>query len=148
LKESAQTFEKKAQSKQLNVDDKKIGIKREIHKLFEKATDGGRSTELDFNKAYKLIQELHKTTGTHPQTKEDFIQEFAKLDFDGDEKVTEEELINYELRQLYCQEILLIGICWVGHTINEHTKDPTSKECILLKEAKEDIGSEKSVDSD
>ena len=105
-------------------------IKEEVKKLFEKFSKGEISG-LGFDKAYELIQELHKKIGIHQQTKQDFVQEFAKLDFDGDEKVTERELINYELRQLYYQEILLIGICWIGQCIDTNTIDPKTKQRIL-----------------
>lgn len=64
---------------------------------------------------------MAKETNHNPQSKQDFIQEFAKLDFDGDEKVSLQELINYELRMLYRKEILLIGICWVGRCIGPET---------------------------
>ena len=46
------------------------------------------------------------------------MDEFAKLDFDGDEKVTLQEMMNFELRRLCQEEILLVGICWVGHCID------------------------------
>ena len=122
LKHQAELFEEKAKAKKDSQEKNSKAIKDKVSKLWESYAKA--ETEIGYDAAYRLTEALHKEIGTHAQTKEDFVQEFAKLDFDGDEKVTKDELVNYELRQLYCQEILLIGICWIGYTVTDETPDP------------------------
>ena len=56
--------------------------------------------------------------GNAEQTKEQFQDSFSKLDFDGDEQVTLEEMINYEMSRIYRQELLMVGICWIGRCLD------------------------------
>ena len=51
-------------------------------------------------------------------TQETFDQEFAKLDFDGDGEISMAEMLNFIDRRLNRQELLLIGVYWIGHCLN------------------------------
>ena len=51
-------------------------------------------------------------------TREKFEEEYAKLDFDGDEEISMTEMTNFIQKRLYRQELLLIGVYWIGHCFN------------------------------
>ena len=51
-------------------------------------------------------------------TQETFDEEFARLDYDGDEEISLQEMINFIEKRLNRQELLLFGVYWIGHCIN------------------------------
>lgn len=61
----------------------------------------------------KILNDIDKE-----MTHEKFEQEFAKLDYDGDEEITMVEMANFIQKRLYRQELLLIGVYWIGHCLN------------------------------
>ena len=71
LKDRADSFERKTKSAHSDKETKKVLIKEETTRLFDVYTRG-ENDELSFEKAYELLQELHKKTGTRAQTKQDF----------------------------------------------------------------------------
>ena len=51
-------------------------------------------------------------------TQEHFEEELATLDFDGDEEISMAETVNFIHKRLNRQELLLIGVYWIGHCLN------------------------------
>ena len=62
LKDRAESFERKTKNQHSDKEHKKNVIKEETTRLFEVYTKGVED-ELSFDKAYELLQELHKKTG-------------------------------------------------------------------------------------
>ena len=42
---------------------------------------------------------------------------FAKLDYDGDEQISLNEMIEFERNRQSEEDLLLVGIYWIGHTL-------------------------------
>ena len=75
---------------------------------------------MDFETAFKCTNLTAKeNTILNEQTKSKFTDDFARLDFDGDDDVTLTEMIRYEQARLQYQQLFLAGICWIGRNFGD-----------------------------
>ena len=73
---------------------------------------------LDQIEAYNCINDIFEELGEQPITESEFNKLQAAIDFDGDEKFTLKEVKDFISRFINRQEILLIGIYWIGWSID------------------------------
>ena len=51
------------------------------------------------------------------KTREQMMDSFAKLDYDGDEAIALSEMVEFERGRQNEESLLLVGIYWIGHAL-------------------------------
>ena len=66
----------------------------------------------------KIFTELDEPN----MTKGEFKKCIAKIDFDGDELITLKEMLDFVSKTIYRQEIMMVGIYWIGWSVDPNEK--------------------------
>ena len=122
LNAQAASFARELEEKDENRSSKVEVVKAEMTTLFKEIAKD--KEELTEKEAYELSVKLRERLNRPKISVVEFREEFAKIDYDGDGKLTLKELIDCEVRQLFRKDLLLIGICWIGRCVDDETTDP------------------------
>ena len=117
LQAYADAFEQEIADKRDRVEKIKGEVPKMVKAVFDEYIKSKGQIGLDFNQAFECSNKIATQLGEPKLSKREFKDVFAKLDFDGNEEVELEEMINYVTECLERQEILMIGIVWIGHTL-------------------------------
>ena len=147
----AAAFEEGERRNREKYEEKKDQIAGMVEKVFKEIKleedpsledkNAWKEETLNFDQAWDATNALARETGMVTKTEKQMRDAFAKLDYDGDESVTLAEMIEFERDRQKEENVLLIGIYWIGHTLQEDYDAGVMEELDLLKEEEREDGS-------
>ena len=151
MQNKAATFEEDVQKKRKFYEDEKDQIAGMVENVFKEIKleedpsledkNAWKEETLNFDQAWDCTNRLARETGMVTKTEKQMRDAFAKLDYDGDEIITLAEMIEFERDRQNEENVLLIGIYWIGHNLQEDYDEDVMEELDLLKEEKREDGS-------
>ena len=100
LQKTADAFEEEVKAKRKRFEEIKGDIPTKVKAIYDTFKLDKERTGLDFDQAFECTEKICSELGESNVDKTEFKDCFAKLDFDGDEEVTLEEMTEYMMDSL------------------------------------------------